>query len=61
MYVSHTHTVEKREIACHTKRFYVKSIFIVTLISRKFTLTHFWQKFREINSFSKEVNKELIS
>ena len=27
---------------------------------RKFTITHFWQKFREINVFSKEVTKELI-
>ena len=28
---------------------------------RKFSLTHFWQKFREINGFTKEVTKELIS
>ena len=25
------------------------------------SLTHFWQKFREVNSFTKEVTKELIS
>ena len=26
-----------------------------------FNLTHFWQKFREINDFTKEITKELIS
>ena len=24
---------------------------------RKFTLTHFWQKFRESNTFTKEITK----
>ena len=28
---------------------------------QKFSLTHFWQKFRESNGFTKEVTKELIS
>ena len=27
---------------------------------QKFTLTLFWQKFRECNDFTKEVSKELI-
>ena len=26
----------------------------------QFSLTHFWQKFREINVFTKEITKELI-
>ena len=28
---------------------------------RKFSLTFFWQKFRETNGFTKEITKELIS
>ena len=28
---------------------------------RKFTLTHFWQKFRETNVFTIEITKELFS
>ena len=30
------------------------------VVLRKFTLTHFWQKFRESTGFTKEITKKLI-
>ena len=32
----------------------------VSVKLRNFSLTHFWQKFREFNVFTKEITKELI-
>ena len=36
---------------------YITTVWIL----RKFTLTHFWQKIRESNGFTKEVTREMIS
>ena len=66
------HSVEKREIFSHQKNISWNHLFSKMLSRnfcqkcvkenfRNFSLTLFWQKFRETNIFTKEVTKELIS
>ena len=50
------------EIFFGETKFFVFSTLCVTVWKlQKFSLTPFWQKFRESNCFTKEITKELIS